>query len=520
MKRTKSQKIGSRGESYFNYWANRSNLIPQKLSDDYGIDFLCQVQGKENSEGTSKIVGQVIGAFVRSTTKRNGEIRIDKKEAERLLECHFPVCIFLIHSIQRDREILYFSFICDRISEKLALFLKSSKNSLKLRPIVFLDEKSFRSELLKAIEPGYVEIMRLNLANKMLSKNISENRIEVRRSPRGEYTLIHLKSYFNQFDLNKGKNKEFFQSAIFGLDDFMPERLAKLSIHNEMLRALRYVPGPVFIIGNLDYRKTKLEVSGNNGNAQCTFEVRKTNDHFGFVHESGLSIIISKAVLHEGKYVHWIEGSVDQKSAAALDDLKETKEFLLKCIPSAKINEIGKESIFSVDYSEVLYKCGFFARYYDETVSWIKWPKGTWLLRDAMEMENLNTLGFLSKLSKNKSFLDGFGFMIKKIDERYTQKEEKLFKIPICLNLPRSHMVVWLNIKGFLFIYEDKIIGIKINNLLSLDYEIKNNRLSKSIWPEIVVTKYWPSIQFGQKNLEKGTDKPDWGYSMIINENI
>ena len=331
---------------------------------------------------------------------------------------------------------------------------------------------------------------------------------------------IKKKNYFNQFELGKDKNKEFYYSAVFGLDDYMPERLAKLSIHSEMLRALRFVPAPALVIGKVSYVKTKLEVKGENGNAQCTFEGRSTEGNFGFVHESGLSIIISKAVLNEGKYVHWIEGNVDQKSTAELDDFKEMKEFLLKCIPSAKINELGEESFFSVDYSEVLYKCGFFARYYDETVSWIKWPKGTWLLRDAMEMENLNTLGFLSKFSKNKSFLDGFGFMINKIDEKYTEKEEKLLKIPICLNLPRGHMVVWFNIKGFLMSYEDKIIGIKINNLLSIDYEIKNNRLRKNIWPEIVVTKYWPSIQFGQKNLEKGTDKPDWGYSMIINEDI
>jgi len=41
--RTESQRIGHRAESLFKLWAGDHRLLLNKVSDDFGVDFYCQV---------------------------------------------------------------------------------------------------------------------------------------------------------------------------------------------------------------------------------------------------------------------------------------------------------------------------------------------------------------------------------------------------------------------------------------------------------------------------------------------
>ena len=84
-RRSKGQVIGTDAENAFRAFASRHRLIVSKAEDDYGTDFHCHLQGLEKC-GVAEIKGTLIGAFVRGTTSARGRIKLDRGDAEHLLE--------------------------------------------------------------------------------------------------------------------------------------------------------------------------------------------------------------------------------------------------------------------------------------------------------------------------------------------------------------------------------------------------------------------------------------------------
>jgi hypothetical protein len=67
-RRSRSQRIGKAGELLFAIWANENGLLPQKVGDDYGVDFFAQIS-TPISRGHEDITGRVLAAHVRSVEK-------------------------------------------------------------------------------------------------------------------------------------------------------------------------------------------------------------------------------------------------------------------------------------------------------------------------------------------------------------------------------------------------------------------------------------------------------------------
>jgi hypothetical protein len=96
-KRSKSQRIGTAGEDYFRLFSGRHRLLPNKVEQDFGTDFLCQLEGALDGAGMAPVIGGVVGAFVRTTTNSRGRIHLTRSDVEHLLSCDYPVFIFLVH---------------------------------------------------------------------------------------------------------------------------------------------------------------------------------------------------------------------------------------------------------------------------------------------------------------------------------------------------------------------------------------------------------------------------------------
>ena len=77
-KRSRSQQIGMLAESQFHQAGLRANLLPEKVRNDFGVDFLCQVAGPSNKAGLALVSGTVIGAAVRGTDGRKAKIRLSR----------------------------------------------------------------------------------------------------------------------------------------------------------------------------------------------------------------------------------------------------------------------------------------------------------------------------------------------------------------------------------------------------------------------------------------------------------
>ena len=189
-RRSKSQRIGTTGEDHFRLFAGRHRLIANKCEQDFGTDFLCQIEGAQGKTGEAPVLGGLLGAFVRSTENKRGRIRLDREDVEHLLACEYPVLVVLIH-LRKDRDAaIYFSFVGGEFGEMLAGYLERDDKSFSLTPANLKEKRMFSSELSRALSPGFVEQFRVSLAAKSLHRVIPHSRVQVRRSQDGSITLV------------------------------------------------------------------------------------------------------------------------------------------------------------------------------------------------------------------------------------------------------------------------------------------------------------------------------------------
>src|SRR4051794_40199794 len=90
-KRAVSNQIGAEGEAAFRLVAIRHGLLPTKLDEDVGLDFLCQVQEAPGSSGVSRMTGAVLGASVRTSASDDARVTLNPADASILLGASFPV---------------------------------------------------------------------------------------------------------------------------------------------------------------------------------------------------------------------------------------------------------------------------------------------------------------------------------------------------------------------------------------------------------------------------------------------
>ena len=90
-RRARSQHIGKAGELLFATWANENSLLPQKVVDDYGVDFFAQIS-TPIARGHEDITGRVLAAHVRSVEKTaRKRIRFTREDIVNALRVEVPL---------------------------------------------------------------------------------------------------------------------------------------------------------------------------------------------------------------------------------------------------------------------------------------------------------------------------------------------------------------------------------------------------------------------------------------------
>jgi hypothetical protein len=239
--------------------------------------------------------------------------------------------------------------------------------------------------------------------------------------------------------------------------------------------------------------------------------VRRSEGHWGYWHQSGFAITISKATLREHEFVHYLNAEIDEAAESPLSDFPELWTFLEKCTPDARISE-GKFTL-EVDNISWLPQCGFFARYLRTVQGIYEWPNGTWVLADALHYDTLNTLAWFCQVKDNPGWLQGGGILVDSESDAST--EDMSCHVPVCANLPRALSVVWLAATVRLFTRDKKIRGFKLLKILGWELEIRPERLTKSDTPELVFHAGWPTIRIPE--LALGSPAPEeWNCEAIL----
>ncbi len=514
-RRSKSQWIGVTGEDNFRIFAGRHRLLANRVEQDFGTDFICQVEGSQDSAGAAPVLGGLVGAFVRATENRRGRIKLDRGDLEHLLGCEYPICILLVHLQKNKEPQFYFRFVDGEYAEILAKFLQTPEKTFSPTPSGLKGEGIFEEELSRALAPGFTEQSRLWLANMGLQRAIPKSRVQVRRSEYGSYTLVAVPDFLRQFEDDSISRNNLY-NAVFGSKNLMLRRLGEIQIRPEVTTSLKRLPSPAVIAGPMVVHKTLIKVFPKRGAIRsCMFEGRKSPGFTGWVHKSGFALTVSESTLHEGKWVHWFHAKTDPELPIILSSCKDLWAFLDGCKPETKI-QLFKSYKVNVELFENLLKYGFFAQYLRDVENIYTWPEGTWLLNDAENEETLNTLGFLSFFYRTPDHMKKFGFIF---GEQPLEEKPIRCWIPIIMNLPRAGLVVWILTKALSLISRGVNIGLKISEILEMDIEIRGSRFIKSPWPEVVAHPDNKSIPLAPTEEEINryrSDPSTWNCGIVI----
>lgn len=256
--------------------------------------------------------------------------------------------------------------------------------------------------------------------------------------------------------------------------------------------------------------ETTLTAADNTGCSSCRFEVRHSEDHYGFVHESGFAITISGVTRRGNEFVHYLNAEIDSAATGELSAYPELWAFLERCTPDARME--GNKFTLNVDNIGYLPQCGFFARYLRAIHDFHPWPTGTWILADALKYETLNTLAWLCQVKEDLRWLEGLGLVIE--DNAEHTEEKASFLVPVCANLPRSAILTWLCVDGDIFANENQILGFRLSQIVGFELEIRPQRLEKSDLPELTFHAGWPTIRIPDLAIGEPA-KREWGCEVV-----
>lgn len=327
-RRSKSQRIGTEGENQFRSFANRHRLTANKCEEDFGTDFICQVEGIQNSVGSAPITGALVGVFVRCSETMRGRIKLNRRDVEHLLSCEYPIFVFLPHLKQSAATAFNFAFVEGEFAEKLASHLEKGHKNLYLIPTDLKEESMFDAELLRALRSGFVEQFRIELASKNLNRVIPGSRVQVRRGADGSFTLVKVTDFFRQFPRNQDANGKLYR-AVFGHGSLMTQRFGEIPILQQLFQSFKHLPSPVVIAAPIQERQEQIDIVAKNGSTRSFFlTFRKSPGFFGWVFDAGFALTISESTKLEEKFVHFLRAEVDPDLPIALHKHEDLWNFL------------------------------------------------------------------------------------------------------------------------------------------------------------------------------------------------
>jgi hypothetical protein len=419
------------------------------------------------------------------------------------------MCVVLVHFPGESNEAFYFRFIDQTLAASLAAFLESDNKDLTLGLSELLIEAEFPHKLKEATAPGFVEGVTTALATAAIQRVLPNTRLEIHRDASGSLTLVTLQRFGDHFEIKDESTKLQFHNAIFGLRERMIERLSRFDLKPAIASPLKHLPSPIAFLGPLTGQELNLLVRNGDRVTTLKCEVRMTDDYTGVVHPSGFALTFSKAMPEGDVYVHHINAEIDLESKAELTAYPDLWAFLEACQPEASVE--FAQLVLPVENVGDLLTAGFFARYLRQAYPLHDWPDGTWLLPDLLAEETLNTLAFLIQLNVAEEWLEGQGFANENRSDSGFEEEPVDLVVPVCANLPRQGLIVWLEMEGSLFLDEDRSPGgIRLGKTRNQRIELRSKRFAMSCLPEVVLKPDWPTMRFSPDALTLGDPPKDW----------
>ncbi len=519
-----NQSSGMEGEGFFAAYALKINLIPNKCINDFGFDYLCQIKGKKLSKFSSEMTGKFVAVSVRSTTNiKKPVIQIDKSDASLFLSCDFPFILALVHLHPKKGPSVFIKLPTHAFIHQLIEFIysKHEHKSIATKDCVPIsDYQTIINEIQKASSLEQRSKTAFLIKKLYVEKIIPNSKLKIVHNDDQSVSIIKLKYFEDQFDIYSEDSKNVLLDVAFGRPELISHKLKGLPLRADLIEISKDLPGTVMTFSPAFSAGEKIKITVINGNKEshCLFETRYIKTHYGYSHDSGLSLIISHREKHKNRFVHWLKCQIDEKAQKQLFDFPDFCSFLENCIGDAKIIIDDSDLAFSNNNFPELSACGWLVKYLKkiDTDSIID-PKN-WLFKLPSE-EDLQSLRILSFLYTDLLCLNNYGFILDKTNLDELIEENKNFALPLCMNLNDKGIVVWLNVEGFFLKEPDEnlIVGLKINNVNDFEVEIRTNPFPTDQLPEFKICAEWPSIPLYQEKMKQREFKnDDWNVGIMM----
>lgn len=514
-KRKQQQRVGRIGESAFEAFAVQHHLIPTRPSDDFGFDFLCQVE-EPSGPDTKSISGDVIGVSVRTTASRRVRVRIRRSDAETLLSAKFIVCLALVDYSTGAAKV-YYRFLDEDFAIELTRFLSTERATIDMTPARCRDESAFETDLGNAIRGNAPERIRVAVARSRLVEYLPDASLQVARDDGGELTVVSVGNFYSFFARSDAPQRDELYAAVFGAPRLRFERLAELGPRPEVAQALARLPEP-FLLGGAD--ETKFTVVAENSSGRDMLEMIRvvTPTHTGWVHEAGFSITISKAKFDGEHWIHEVDAHVDETEPIYLADHGELWRFLERCTHDAVLRPEYQPALsLHADMVRGLRGPHYFASCMRVAAKLSGWEEVRASLPRANDSESFYTMGLLAEAATRPSFLQRFGFVLETPGKTTPDFEEVSVKceVPIVGNLGDAAVVCWFEAAVRLLTVGDQTRGIRLDNISSVTVEVAVRHDKATIFPELVVDPLWPTVALdGCGGARSDTDASSWAVGL------
>lgn len=508
-KRSRPQRLGPVGEAAFRLFCANNLLTANKVEEDFGIDFFCQVDKAPSFSATGQIGGVVVAASVRGSTGRDARIRLTRDDASVLLRAQFPVVVALIDERDRMRPVVYHRFLDAAFALDLLAFLDSSRTTVSFTPKQFQDESAFAAALAVATAEGQLEALRLQVAQSRLASTLGDATVEVHRTARGQFTFVTAVHLFRYFDDADEASRRAIYLATFGALGRQHERIAALAIREGIIRELDRLPAPYIVAGFSLADEVAVTVSGSWGTASCVFERTGNDTHLGYVHHGGFAITISHRIERDGQWVHILDTLPDPDVELDLEDHPNLAAFLACCERDAELTIDGLATTFTVSDFGGLPAIGKFAKAIAVARALPGWQAGLFHLCDVATEEPVATLSWLAWMhdcvQRGRPFLE--------IGDQASGSVERpaLIEVPSVANAPEVGLLIRLSGRGVAFLEGDYAVALRIDLPESCTISLVERIPKATRFPEIVMNPSARTMAVSPDGLtETATDASNW----------
>jgi len=487
-RRAPSNRIGERGEKKFDAAAADHGLLAAPIKNDYGFDFLCQVDEDHDSAGSSGLSGGLVGVSVRTTANAAGRIKLDRADARALLAAQFASMVALVHLPKKGAESISVRVLDEAFRNKLGAFLLSERDTVSFTPVDFAPIANVRRLLAPALEPGFVLQSRLASIMSGLEPHIPGMRLAVEQDSTGSWTVVTADNLFSLFAGELDDRQDPRYLTAFGSPSRMPNRLRELDVTPRLVTSLDGLPKGLVIIGATEHEDAEWTVVDDDGSADCILSSAETPQHTGWRHAAGWSLVISRPVLHAGVYVHELKAFADPDEELALGSKPDLNAFLLRCGRTARVGRKswGEQPLAAWDFEDMP-RYNMFAQWLADAAEVA--PAGTHLafLRDAHDDDTMRALHWLSALQRDPANPGvRLGFMLGDAEGAPDQPCE--LRLPVLLATAQTSLLVELRCQARIAVGQDGgIAGLQIERVQHVSASELADRANTTHFPEFVL---------------------------------